>query len=117
MMKTKFIVMLIAFVVSATYSYAQTINGVSVAEIEANYIQLIAVPSTTPEKYNLYISIGQDKPRKTRGGTSIEDAEGNKLTFSTVIQGLNFLKKCGYKLTHVYTHSSSSIEYFILEKE
>ncbi len=111
--------LIIVFLIAGTCSLsAQTVNGISLKDIESDYIQIYATaPKMNSNKVYLTIDFGQDvKSMADKDNTLKKD--GEPLMFNSVIDGLNYLYLRGYEYLDNYPISGlgGSIYYFILKK-
>lgn len=102
-MNLKFILFSLILVFSSNLLFAQSVNGKPIAEIDAEYIQIVGTAKLFSKKVNIEIDFGQvDKIFKAKD-TQIKDKDGKLTTFNSMIDALNFMNKNGYEFVQAYT--------------
>jgi len=97
---------------------AQTVNGIRLTELKADYIEVSAVRSTFADK--LWIKLEYGQKVSELNDACIKDDEGKRLEFNSAIDGVNKLKSYGYELIHVYTSqidSSGNRPVYVLKRK
>ena len=96
---------------------AQTVNGIRLSEIKADYIELSAIKNGFSEKTWIMLEYGQ----KTWDNQDVyvKDDAGKKLEFNSAIDGVNQMKNYGYELFQVYSLSSGGDfqKYYVLKRK
>jgi len=107
----------------SSVTYAQTVNGQPISEIENEYIQIIGTERFLSNKMKIDIDFGQrDKVFKV-GDTRVEDAEGKLVTFNSMMQALNFMYDHGYEfvqamhITEGEDIENTKIHYILRKKQ
>jgi hypothetical protein len=79
---------------------AQTIGGVSLADIEGPYIQVMGVRRTLTSEIMVHIDFGQagDFTRNQIG--QIKNARGEPMLFNSMADAINYLAGYGFELAH-----------------
>lgn len=80
---------------------AQTVNGIRLTELKADYIEVSAVSSTFEDK--LWIKLEYGQKVSALNDACIKDDNGKRLEFNSAIDGVNKLKNYGYELFNIYT--------------
>lgn len=95
---------------------AQTVNGIPIADIQADYVQITGTERGLTSKLRINIDFGQ----KTRllnkdKQTVIRDKNGKILDFNSFIDALNFMSENGYEFVDVYSVGTDS--FYILKRK
>ncbi len=84
-------------------AFSQTVNDVPIADIDAEYIQLIAGKwPLLSSKMTVNIDFGQPSQLLSNKHTVIKDKDGKKIVFNSMIEALNFMTKNGYEFVQAY---------------
>jgi len=108
----------ILFLCSA-WTHAQTVNGVDIAELNADYIQIVGTSKLLSTKINVRLVFGQEtKFFSGKKVTDIIDENGKRVSFNSMIDALNFMSKHGYeyKDAYVLTVSNQNVYHYIMQK-
>ena len=118
-MKKLIVFSAIAVCLAFTEVKAQTVNGVRLSEIRAEYIEISEFRRYLGEKTFIYLEYGQ-KIEFSRTDAVIKDDDGKDLEFNSLIDCLNKLRNYGYELFEAYTlkyDESNPVKYYILKKK
>ncbi|MES2448039.1 MAG: hypothetical protein V4546_12710 [Bacteroidota bacterium] len=98
---------------------AQTVNGVRLSEIRAEYIEISEFRRYLGEKTFIYLEYGQ-KIEFARANAVIKDDDGKDLEFNSLIDCVNKLRNYGYELFETYVlkyNEGNPVKYYILKKK
>lgn len=98
---------------------AQTVNGVRLSEIRAEYIEISEFKRYLSDKIFIHLEYGQ-KIDDARANAVIKDDDGKDLEFNSLIDCINKLKSYGYELFEAYAlkhEERSAVKYYILKKK
>ena len=112
----KHAILLLSFLLLASYSQGQSIADIPVQKIDSEYAEIIAQRNNSVGRYVIFISIGQDDPMRDRKGTPVKDASGNLIEINTTVKALNLMDELGYEVIQTYVHEADNLEHFILKK-
>lgn len=118
-MKCKIITFTLALIFSTNLLFSQSVNGKPIAEIDAEYIQIVGTAKLFSKKVNIQIDFGQvDKIFKAKD-TQIKDKDGKLTTFNSMIDALNFMNKCGYEFVQAYTITvqNQNVYHYLMRKK
>ena len=106
----------IVFFGSSARASSQTINGKSVSEIDADFIQIIGVERHWSSKVTIYIDYGQK--RRFSKQTRFTNENGESFNLDSMIQALNFMSKCGYEFIESYALNDDgcNVYHYLLKK-
>lgn len=96
---------------------AQTLNGVHLSKLTAEYVQIIGTQKFFSNKVIIQLDFGQ----KMRLGESwvLEDKNGKAMTFNSMVGALNFMEEQGYEFVTAYavTMQGSNVYHFLLKRK
>lgn len=96
----------------AVTAFSQTVNDVPIADIDAEYIQLIAGKwPLLSSKTTVNIDFGQPAQLLSNKHTVIKDKDGKKVIFNSMIEALNFMTKNGYEFVQAYVMQEGDNSY------
>ena len=83
-------------------SFAQTINGIPIQDLDVEYLQIIGTSKYMSSKVKVSIDIGQrTKLMSSNNDTArLKDKNGEVLVFNSIIDALNFMAAYGYEFIH-----------------
>tara|TARA_B100000795_G_C22602629_1_gene361861 strand:+ start:260 stop:631 length:372 start_codon:yes stop_codon:yes gene_type:complete len=103
---------------SYTQLSAQTVNGISVEDIPAKYVEIVATTKMFKMfKVTVYLDYGQiGKMKEIKKGHIIGD-DGKIMSFNGVMGALNVLNEKGFKYISQYaiTEGNASVYHLLLE--
>ena len=107
------------FIVLGTYINAQTVNDVPLAEIDAEFIQIVGTKKILSARVNVDIEFGQLNRKISAKDTRMKDEEGNNLDFNSMIDALNFMSSHGYEYLDAYaiTMGNTNVYHFLMRKK
>jgi hypothetical protein len=112
------VLLIISFVSAA--STAQTVNGIPIKDIRAQYVQIKGEHRFMTSKITVDIDFGQESHqfRKNKENV-IRDDDGKKMEFNSMIDALNFMTSHRYEFVQAYAFSNndSSSSQFLLRKK
>ena len=82
---------------------AQTVNGIKIAELEQEYIQIVGTGKMFSTKVTIKIDAGQHvKTFQVKKQAIVLDANGEPLVLNSMIDAINFMYSCGYEYLDAY---------------
>ena len=110
--------MLGLMIAASTMMNAQTVNGVLIKDINAEYIQIIGTGKPMSTKFYIQIDFGQQQKSWKSKDTHIINKEGKLLQFKGMMDALNFMNKYGYELDQVYFSNVGALSHhYILKRK
>lgn len=97
MRKLNIIFVTIFFLSYSNTSYSQTINGIKLVDLQAQYLSVFVEDPLFSNKFTIIIDYGQDRSQQTKT-RRIYDTNNNEIKFNSVADILNFLHTNSYKL-------------------
>lgn len=97
---------------------AQTVNGVRLSEITADYIQIKQIERTFSDKVFIEVEYGQIT--SDSNNLCIKDDNGKKMEFNSALEFVNKVKSYGYELFQVFSEreaKSDSSAVYVLKKK
>mgnify|MGYP003582493613 CR=1 FL=1 len=102
-------------------SFGQTINGIPIKELNADYLQIIGTSRFMSSKLNISIDIGQRTKLFSNNNETarIKDENGQVLIFNSIIDALNFMSANGYDFVsaNILTQDDSNVYYYLMKKK
>ncbi len=95
-------------------------NGISLQDIDAEYVQIMGSPVLLKNKINILIDFGQFYNALSNKEQVILDRNGRRMQFNSMIEALNFMSASGYEFVQAYGVSINNNEieqYYILRKK
>lgn len=92
---------LIASLVFNFCALSQTVNGLSIEEIDQEYIRIVGTYTFTG-KISVDIDFGQEQKWSTKKDTKIIGKDGKKIKFNSMVDALNFMHQYNYELNQAY---------------
>lgn len=117
-MKKTIILSAIAVCLSIFKANAQTVNGVRLSEIRADYIEISEFKPLLSDKILISLEYGQ-KVFDVRKNALIKDDDDVNLEFNSLVDCLNKLKNYGYELFEAYSlkqEDKDAVKIYILKK-
>jgi len=117
MKKVLILVTLVAGFASADVK-AQTVNGVRLTDINANYIQVREIKRTFAQK--VFVSVEYGQIADDLNNTCIKDDLGKKMEFDSALEFVNKAKSYGYELFQVFSErqlKSDSKAVYVLKRK
>ncbi|GAB3750524.1 hypothetical protein [Spirosoma pomorum] len=108
-----------------TSSFGQSINGVSLKDINAQYVQIVATTKYAEQTAleDIKIDFGQAL-KVAKKKMEIRDERGRLLQFTSMIDALNFMTANGYEFIQAYSVTNrinssynSNVHYYILRRK
>ena len=120
-MKTSILFLLVIFSINFC-AKAQTINGIPLKNLEAEYLKLTPKgPKIGSRKIQLLIDFGQETRAMSNMEQLLLDSTGNKMEFNSQIGALNFMYENGYELVQQYglleANGLESVSYFMQRRK
>jgi len=114
-------VILIALIglVSLTTSFAQSINGTPIKDIDVEYVQIIGTAKAFSNKVNIQLDFGQKDSMWKAKDTQVLDENGKNVEYNSMIDALNFKSHNGYDFVQAYaiTIGNSNVYHYLLKKK
>ncbi len=129
-MKKKLII-LAAFIFAAIFhANAQTVNGIPIQEIDAEYVQIVGRGTFLNNKISVDIDFGQKNKAFNAKDTQIRDKKGKLAKFNSMVDALNFMSANGYEYVDSYVmlipnqnpnqfqqQQTQNVQYYLLRKK
>ncbi|MBB5285752.1 hypothetical protein HNQ92_003912 [Rhabdobacter roseus] len=99
---------------------AQTVNGIPIKELEAEYLQIEGTHVLLSPKLSIDIDYGQRDRALVLKDTEVRDENNKPVKFNSMIDALNFMSAQGYEFVQAYTMQDSSHQtscYFLLKRK
>jgi hypothetical protein len=108
----------IALLLSGTYSFGQTINDVHIKDIDVEFVQIVGTGRVFTRKVTVNIDFGQEKNLWNDKADDLRDENGKKIEFNSMVDALNFMTKNGYTFvdSHALALGGQNSFYFLLQK-
>lgn len=83
--------------------FSQTVNGIQLKDIKAEYLQITQSP-VTGNQTEIYLLINYGQPIDPIGNMEklLLDNKGTRMKFNSIIDALNFMNDKGYELAQNY---------------
>jgi len=96
---------------------SQTVNGLRLSEIRADYIQLRGNKRTFSDKFQIGLEYGQNTQNEEN--IYIKDDKGKKMEFESTLEFVNKMKNYNYELFQVFSErdGDSSITVYVLKRK
>lgn len=88
--------------IGVTSTYAQTVNGVLLKDLDSEYVQIIGEPKLLSDKINLVVDYGQERKRLYSKPMMLMDTANREMEFNSMIDALNFMARNGYELVESF---------------
>lgn len=110
--------LLLFCLVLGSFSYAQTINDIPVAEINSTYIELLGRTKFMSAKVTIAVQFGQESKLFGADTQTIRDAEGKPVAFNSMVDALNFFDSVGYDFVNAYpiTIGNQNVYHYLMRK-
>lgn len=110
----------ILLLLSAKYSFSQTVNNIPISELNTNFIEIVATQKLMSKKVTIQLDFGQQI--NSFGGMKqivVQDKKGRNKEFNSVIDALNFFSQYGFKFEQSYcvTISNQNVYHYLMSKE
>ena len=117
MIKSFFLVFILS-IAGVTAAFSQTVNGMPIAEIDADYIDIIGTAKPFSRKVTIIIDFGQAVKIFNAKDAQIKDEYDEPTTFNSMIDALNFMSKNGYDFVQAYTTkiSEEDVYHYLMKK-
>ncbi|WP_231425807.1 MULTISPECIES: hypothetical protein [Pedobacter] len=117
-MKKLLIAAALAACFATSISKAQTVNGIRLSEIKADYIQFKGIRRTFSDKYLISLEYGQNITNFEN--SYVKDDNGKKMEFDSTFDFLNKVKGYGYELFQIFpetTGTDSNRPMYVLKRK
>lgn len=109
------------FLLFANMGSAQTINGIPVADLDVDYLQIVGQSRILSTRVNIEIDFGQRGRFFSNKEYEVKDEKGINIKFNSMIDALNFFSAHNYKFVTAYAFapegSSTNVYHYLLRKE
>ncbi len=129
-MKRKLIVLAAFMFAAIFYADAQTVNGIPIQEIDAEYVQIVGRGAFLNNKISVDIDFGQRNKAFKAKDTQIRDEKGKLAKFNSMVDALNFMSANGYEYVDSYVmlvpnqnanqfqqQQVQNVQYYLLRKK
>lgn len=89
---------------------AQTVDGVSLSDTNAAYLQILIQSKVFSKKVTVEVDFGQDTSNARVNGSQVSDLRGKVIEFNSVVDALNFFDQLGYEFIESNRSHSERIE-------
>jgi len=110
---------ILGLLLCSAWMHAQTVNGVEISELDADYIQIVGTSKLLSTKINVRLVFGQEtKFFSSKKETDVLDENGKRVIFNSMIDALNFMSKHGYEYEDAYvlTVGNQNVYHYIMQK-
>jgi hypothetical protein len=100
-------------------SSAQTVNGVKLSDLKADYLEFTTYNRAFANKTFIWLEYGQ-KVLNDRQAALIKDNDGKMMEFKSAMDFLNHMKTYGYELFSAYAVSDKKdnvLQYYVLKRK
>ncbi|MFS8081868.1 MAG: hypothetical protein ACMG51_00340 [Ginsengibacter sp.] len=114
-MKNNLLILSITLLIGYT-GFSQTVNGVPIKDINAEYIQIMGSPVLLKNKLHILIDFGQFYNALSNKEQVILDSTSRRMQFNSMIEALNFMSANGYEFVQAYgvAINNKEIEHYYL---
>jgi hypothetical protein len=112
--------LLLTFLAFASVGKTQTLNGQSLSELKARYIEIVGTSKILkPLEVTIYVDYGQVSKISEIENGYVLDQNGENMTFNGMLAAVNLFAEYGYVLDMAYplTTSSGNVYHYIMRKE
>ena len=103
-----------------SFAYTQTIDGVSIADIDSDYIMLLGYKGLMSNKVSISVDYGQDAAAKIFGAGKmiIKDQKNKVVKFNSMMGAVNFFSAYGFEFVNAYAISTGNqnVYHFIMKR-
>ena len=105
-------------ILNSFYLCSQTVNGVPIADINTEYVQIVGTAKLLSQKVSIEIDFGQENKLFNARDTQFRNKDGKLVIFNSMIDALNFMSENGYDFVDAYTItiSSQNVYHYLLKK-
>jgi hypothetical protein len=96
-------VLIIMAMLLSGMAYSQTVNGISLKDLNVDYVMIVGQGKVFSNKVNVEIDFGQETSI-WKGGKEMKllDENGKKVELNSMIDALNFMSTAGYEFIDAY---------------
>jgi len=129
-MKRKLVILAALMFAVVFHSNAQTVNGIPIQDIDAEYVQIVGRGTFLNNKISVDIDFGQKNKAFNAKDTQIRDSKGKLAKFNSMIDALNFMSANGYEYVDSYVmllpnqnpnqfqqQTPQNVQYYLLRKK
>lgn len=101
------------------FSYSQSVNGVPIEEIDAEYIRIVGTKKALSTKVNIDIEFGQQDKMFSGKDTQLRDKDNKPVTLKSMIDALNYMASFGYEFQQAYAINlnGQNVYHYIMRKK
>lgn len=114
----KKILLLVLAVLTINNMQAQTVNGIPLSELDAEYVMIVGTGKVLSNKVTIELDFGQKTKFWGSGKEQrLLDENGKKIELNSMIDALNFMNKFGYEFVNAYVSTQDQdVYHWILRK-
>ena len=114
----KILLVLILFSAASFKVKSQSINGIPLADIDVEYVQIVGTTKLLSTKVTIELDFGQHNKVFSKKDSQLVDANGKKIVFYSMIDALNFMNNNGYNFVNAYaiTVGNQNVYHYLLKK-
>lgn len=117
----KRVFLLSVVVLSCFFAKAQTVNGTAIADIDTEFLEIIATSKMFSKKITITVDFGQKTKFFSANikETVIKDSDGKPLKFNSVVDALNFFSRNGYEFINAFpiTTQNQKVYHYLMKKK
>ena len=95
-------ILFIGLFVCSSMAFAQSVNGVALKDITAEYVEIIGTAKMISHKMTIQLDFGQLNKVMEMKDTQVMDSEGKPLVLNSMVEALNFMSANGYEFVQAY---------------
>ena len=109
---------LILFSAISFTAQSQSINGILLADIDVEYVQIVGTSKLLSTKVTIELDFGQHNKFFSQKDSQLVDPNGKKIVFYSMIDALNFMNNNGYNFVNAYaiTVGNQNVYHYLLKK-
>ena len=111
--------LLILFCLSSVRGLSQSVNGVPISQIDADYIEIVGIKRLLSPEVTISLEFGQQSNAWNKKSTTVVlDKYGQTVYFNSMIDALNFFSNYGYEFLAAYavTHGNQNVYHYLMGK-
>lgn len=115
----KTISLLILIITSCTFSFSQSVNGVPLEDIDAEYIRIVGTARLLSGKVIINLEFGQQDKLFSGKDLAIVDSTGKSVVFNSMIDALNYMASFGYEFQAAYaiTVGQQNVYHYLMRRK
>lgn len=98
---------------------AQSVNGVPLEEIDAEYIRIVGISKLLSNQVNVMLEFGQQDKIWSGKDLAVVDSSGRSITFNSMIDAMNFMARYGYEFQAAYaiTVGTQNVYHYLMRRK